>query len=163
MHHVLELKKIHPHPPATNVGFCLPLFPHRLQTTMTRLTLFSLSAFFLLAWSNLMSAQGTLQFNRVLMVGNVEQTVPAGKVWKVESIMYSSAPTPIMGGNQNDQLLIDGSALTVRATRSSNGGYNAVTYGVWEQKLPIWLPAASRLQTGANVQSVSVIEFNILP
>jgi hypothetical protein len=128
-----------------------------------RFALFILSPLLLFVFSKPISAQGTLQFNRVLMVGNVEQTVPVGKVWKVESILYSSAPTTIMGGNQNDQLLIDGNALTVRATRSSNGGYNAVTYGVWEQKLPIWLPAGGRLQTGNNVQSVSVIEFNILP
>ena len=127
---------------------------------MIRFTLFTLV---LLASATRLSAQGTLQFNRVLMVGNVEQTVPAGKVWKVESILYSSAPVNIMNGNQNDILLVDGNSLTVRATRSSNGGYNAVTYGVWEQKLPIWLPTGSRLQTGNNVQSVSVVEFNVLP
>jgi hypothetical protein len=104
----------------------------------------------------------TLQFSRVLFV-TTTQTVPANKVWKVESILYSAAPTNIMGGNQNDQLVIDGNALTVRATRSSNGGYNAVTYGVWEQKLPLWMPAGSTLAAGQNVNSISVIEFTVVP
>ena len=104
----------------------------------------------------------TLQFSRVLFV-TTTQTVPANKVWKVESILYSAAPTNIMGGNQNDQLTIDGNALTVRATRSSNGGYNGITYGVWEQKLPLWLPAGSTLAAGQNVNSISVIEFTVVP
>ena len=104
----------------------------------------------------------TLQFSRVLFV-TTTQTVPANTVWKVESILYSAAPTNIMGGNQNDQLVIDGNALTVRATRSSNGGYNAVTYGVWEQKLPLWMPAGSTLAAGQNVNSISVIEFTVVP
>lgn len=104
----------------------------------------------------------TLQFSRVLFV-TTTQTVPANKVWKVESILYSAAPTNIMGGNQNDQLVIDGTAMTVRATRSSNGGYNAVTYGVWEQKLPLWMPAGSTLAAGQNVNSISVVEFTVVP
>ncbi|MBM3171198.1 MAG: hypothetical protein FJZ75_06270 [Bacteroidetes bacterium] len=104
----------------------------------------------------------TLQFSRVLFV-TTTQTVPANKVWKVESILYSAAPTNIMGGNQNDQLVIDGNAMTVRATRSSNGGYNAVTYGVWEQKLPLWMPAGSTLAAGQNVNSISVVEFTVVP
>jgi hypothetical protein len=104
----------------------------------------------------------TLQFNQVLVV-SATQTVPANKVWKLESILYSSAPTNIMGGNQNDQLTIDGNAFTVRATRSSNGGWNGITYGVWEQKLPLWLPAGSTLAPGQNVHSISVIEFTVVP
>lgn len=104
----------------------------------------------------------TLQFSQVLVVSTT-QTVPANKVWKVESILYSAAPINIMGGSQNDQLTIDGTAMTVRATRSSNGGYNGITYGVWEQKLPLWLPAGSTLAAGQNVHSISVIEFAVVP
>ncbi len=36
--------------------------------------------------SGLVFGQGTLQFNRVFVVTNVLQTVPAGKVWKVEAV-----------------------------------------------------------------------------
>src|SRR5436189_4970789 len=31
-------------------------------------------------------AQGTLQFNQVLIITNVQTAVPAGKVWKVTSV-----------------------------------------------------------------------------
>src|SRR5687768_13695285 len=35
------------------------------------------------------SAQGTLQFNQVKLINNTAQIVPAGKVWKVESVNLS--------------------------------------------------------------------------
>ena len=34
---------------------------------------------------------------------------------------------------------------------------------VWEQKLPLWLPAGSTLAVGQNVNSISVIEFTVVP
>jgi hypothetical protein len=54
------------------------------------------------------NAQGTLQFNRVLLLGNSLETVPAGKVWKVtagygieqrinECINYSQGSTHEIG------------------------------------------------------------------
>ncbi len=35
--------------------------------------------------------QKTLEFNQIKLVTNVEETVPAGKVWKIESIMPNTA------------------------------------------------------------------------
>src|SRR5689334_21806813 len=41
---------------------------------------------FLLCILVICDAQGTLQFNQVLIVTNIQMTVPAGKAWKVTSI-----------------------------------------------------------------------------
>jgi len=105
-----------------------------------------------------------LQFNQVIDVGNQIQTVPTGRVWKIESILYSS---PIGGVSssltQNDQILIDGNLVTVRSARSGNGGYNAASYFVWEQKLPIWLKEGTTVQTSTNVFKISILEFSIIP
>lgn len=108
-------------------------------------------------------AQQSLSFSQNLLIDNIEDTVPANKVWKVVSILYSNPVANIQGGNQNDNVVVDGTNLTVRSSRSSNGGYNAVTWGVWEQSLPIWLPAGTRLRTGTNVYRISVLEFDVVP
>jgi hypothetical protein len=44
--------------------------------------------FTFLILSTLTSAQGNLQFNQVKLVTNTE-TVPVGKVWKIESVIYN--------------------------------------------------------------------------
>lgn len=41
--------------------------------------------------SSSLNAQNTLEFNRVLIVDNNVQSVPAGTVWKVVSV-YGNAP-----------------------------------------------------------------------
>lgn len=54
----------------------------------------------------LINAQGNLQFNQVKIISNTDapQTVPAGKVWKIESVfandqdVYAAATS---GGNQS--------------------------------------------------------------
>ena len=48
-----------------------------------------LFSFFLIKL-NCFNAQGNLQFNQVLRVGNTAQTVPVGKVWKVETYMQAN-------------------------------------------------------------------------
>jgi hypothetical protein len=105
-----------------------------------------------------------LQFNQVIDVGNQIQTVPTGKVWKIESILYSSPIGSVSSSlTQNDQILIDGNLVTVRSARSGNGGYNGASYFVWEQKLPIWLKEGTTVQTSTNVYKISILEFSIIP
>ena len=43
-------------------------------------------------FSILTLAQGNLQFNQVLLIDNNTATVPAGKVWKIENIVYEAVP-----------------------------------------------------------------------
>ena len=94
-------------------------------------------------------AQGNLQFNQVLVLdGNQNAptyTVPAGKVWKVESATISS-------GSGYLALSINGSSASIFTY--ANGGNN----------LPFWVPGGTLIgfyiyQTG----KVSILEFNVIP
>jgi hypothetical protein len=118
------------------------------------------------------SAQGNLQFNQVLtFTGSIGvtgpnavtspiQTVPAGKVWKIEHV----------GGLATNQ-----SSTSVRFGIQINSGIS-LTYwsnGIVDQNIcPIWLKASDNLQfyynnPGGTAQSctyiISVVEFNIIP
>jgi hypothetical protein len=53
-------------------------------------------------------AQGNLQFNQVKMVF-AQETVPVGKVWKIESVIYSVSVGSVSSSlTQDDQIKIDG-------------------------------------------------------
>lgn len=96
-----------------------------------------------------LSAQGNLQFNQVLSLdansaGN-PVTVPAGKVWKIESVAFSSnnAYFQIKWGGVNYFVL-----------------NNTTPYA----NLPYWLPSNESVSLVANVNAkVSIIEFNVVP
>lgn len=96
-----------------------------------------------------LSAQGNLQFNQVLSLdassaGN-PVTVPAGKVWKIESVAFSSnnAYFQIQWGGVNYFVL-----------------NNTTPYA----NLPYWLPSNESISLVANVNAkVSIIEFNVVP
>ena len=117
-------------------------------------------------------AQGNLQFNQVKLVTALE-TVPAGKVWKIESVIYNIAEgsttyqTGNYGGcNTNDYnsaaIIVAGTPTKVGQGTSplaySNGAY-VHSYTI----LPIWLPAGTTLSGGICLNKISVIEFNITP
>lgn len=122
---------------------------------------------------NVVSAQGNLQFNEVkfikmsyIVTTNVtnqyqEQTitVPAGKVWKIESC--TSTFLAMSGTNPSYS---DVGRMFLDKMQISNSGVNV---------LPIWLPAGTytlRLVYNSNtsysnsevVGAISVIEFNVL-
>lgn len=89
-----------------------------------------------------------LQFNQVKWVF-AQETVPGGKVWKIESVMYSASVGSVSSSlNQEDQIKIDGSPYTGRSARSGNGGYSAASYFVWEQQYPMWLYAGKPYKLG---------------
>jgi len=107
------------------------------------------------------NSQGNLQFNQVLLVSTV-QTVPVGKVWKIESVTYSGG-LPFLGASSAsataDQIKINSINQVVRSLSSQyNGGMT-----VWEQTFPIWLPSGTTLEVSTGVNNISVIEFNIVP
>lgn len=100
-------------------------------------------------------AQSNLQFNQVKLVTTVD-TVPAKKVWKVESILYSNS-------NTNSYILLNGTSLLVRYINVVSP-WGAGSAGlVWEMKYPFWLPAGSALAKSTNVESISIIEYDIVP
>jgi hypothetical protein len=111
-----------------------------------------------------LSAQGNLQFSQVKLIGTTTETIPVGKVWKVESFIYSTAIGSVSSSlTQNDNIIVNGQTVTVRSARSGNGGYSAATYHVWEQTLPMWLTEGTTLQASTNVYRISAIEYNVIP
>jgi|688.fasta_scaffold199548_3 hypothetical protein len=96
----------------------------------------------------------TLQFSQVLLV-NTAQTVPANKVWKVESLVLSQNFTNYsISSYFSAYLLINNSSCTV--------GYSSYQAGI-STTLPLWLPAGTSLAAGQNISSISVIEFTVVP
>ena len=118
--------------------------------------LFLLATVFVFGFAKTAKAQGNLQFNQVILITVPQNTtvafaVPAGKVWKIESVG--------MGGSSTSSLVMrDASA-------------NIITYFVGATNtaaLPFWLPASfsgSFQSTGTNPYRdvVSIIEFNVVP
>lgn len=115
----------------------------------------------------LFRAQGNLQFNQIVTVGTTSLTVPAGKVWKVESYTESEVTfnsnysSGCVNSNYHRPLVINNNNYYFfgnMATASS--GANYITTG---NKLPIWLKPGDQIRTVCSSDFASVIEFNIVP
>lgn len=124
---------------------------------------------FVLAFTvvGLFHAQGNLQFNQIVTVGTTSLTVPAGKVWKVESYTESEVTfnsnysSGCVNSNYHRPLVINNNNYYFfgnMATASS--GANYITTG---NKLPIWLKPGDQIRTVCSSDFASVIEFNIVP
>jgi len=113
------------------------------------------------------NAQGNLQFNQVIRVVEVLQTVPAGKVWKVESYLESELI------NSNSSSSSCTSSTIHRPLIINNGFYYFVGDVAWgstnslqmmnHNKFPIWLKSGDQIRTTCSSDFASVIEFNIIP
>jgi hypothetical protein len=116
-------------------------------------------------------AQGNLQFNQVKLVTTLE-TVPAGKVWKVESVIYNIAPTATgyqTGAGSCNSTSYESTAIEVAGVPTKVGqgtqpaSYSSLIYTHSYTILPLWLPTGTSLSGGTCLNKVSVIEFNIIP
>jgi hypothetical protein len=119
-------------------------------------------------------AQGNLQFNKAKLVNTID-TVPSGKVWKIESIIYSSSIVDALcntstnnscnSNSKSDNITINGNSVIVRQSSTVTGSYNFgySTSLLWEQKLPIWLNQGNTISSSNGVLYVNVLEFNITP
>lgn len=115
-------------------------------------------------------SQGTLEFNQVLLLSSANGvvTVPAGKVWKIESYMASSARRYTdysLYGNVNWSITNPNPCTGAITGTSSNVYYYSTAAcpsantAVWVngqnsnigQSLPAWLPAATTLEIQSNV------------
>ena len=128
---------------------------------------YSIIITFLFALNNL-NAQGNLQFNQVLRVNNIAQTVPANKVWKIESYMQSQ--TSLSDGVEISSCnLIDRHHPFLINTKpyfiinGSPGHGSSGTYMAVGNQLPIWLKTGDLVQTTCLDNFLSIIEFNIVP
>lgn len=131
----------------------------------------------------------TLQFSQVKLITTVE-TVPANKVWKIESALSGEHRLPTSGTSfptLSRFIKINGTDVCVQEyhTAGVGLGFNGCCGGgFWmnntgqspnstqthlvavqgePSKLPIWLPAGSTLETSTRTLSISIIEFNIVP
>lgn len=113
-----------------------------------------------------------LQYSRVILVGSAEETVPSGKVWKIENILPSAKLTSISAtGNGNDivssvhQIVVNGSNVFVASSDAIKAYSASAAYAAYTSSASnilnnaMWLPADTRLKAGTNVLYISVIEF----
>jgi hypothetical protein len=116
-------------------------------------------------------AQGNLQFNQVKLVTN-QETVPAGKVWKIESVIYNIPETASGYQSTNggcSYAYYESTAIVVGGTPTKVGqgtlpaSYSNLAYTHSYTMLPLWIPAGTTLSGGTCLNKISVIEFNIIP
>lgn len=121
-----------------------------------------LALFFFIGFLSNTSAQGTLQFNKVLLLESNQTTctqcwtVPANKVWKIQAV--SGGPN-----SGYPQMVINNKTLSYLANNSNNSAN--ILYPV--QMFPLWLPAGATygftgMCSGCNI-AFTGIEFNVIP
>ena len=115
--------------------------------------------------------QGNLQFNQVKLVTSAE-TVPVGKVWKIESVIYNIPLTAsgYQGGvGSCNSTSYESTAIEVAGIPTKVGqgtqpaSYSNLQYTHSYTILPLWIPAGTTLSGGTCLNKISVIEFNIIP
>jgi hypothetical protein len=133
--------------------------------SMTKLILSLVAC--LLIIDNSFSQGNNLQFGKVLLIETLS-TVPANKVWKVESVLSKSAlalPTPgtyDRNLNDNTAIQVNSNSIIIYSVQLLIGGFGTA-FSKEVTKLPFWLPAGSTLNISTNVQYISVIEYNLIP
>jgi hypothetical protein len=113
-------------------------------------------------------AQGNLQFNQVVKVNNATQTVPVGKIWKVESYMqaytsiseFTEYPTCNFQDRQHP-FLINGKPY-YQINGSPGHGSSGIFMAVGNL-FPLWLKPGETVQTTCPDNFLSIIEFNVVP
>jgi hypothetical protein len=112
-------------------------------------------------------SQGNLQFNQVLKVIDVDQTVPAGKVWKVESYhqqtvgISTNMPTTGCGDLSRPRPYYVDNVLYHHVNGIGNG--NSSYASAATNEFPLWLKESQMLRTSCPGDFLSVLEFNIVP
>lgn len=151
------------------------------------ITLIFIISFFSFFTVSKAKAQGhELKYNRVLIVGGSEQTVPPDAVWKVTSIYGEEAngcieikckevgrfakatftsifvdgiliPSTVKGFTTSDVLTFNNPECTTGASWYSNA--SCANKDSDPNILPMWLPAGTKLKSGGPNTFVSVMEF----
>jgi hypothetical protein len=113
-------------------------------------------------------SQGNLQFNQVIRVNNSAQTVPIGKVWKVETYMQSNThisewveyPSCTYPDRQHPFLI--NSKPYYQINGSPGHGSSGIMMAVGNL-FPLWLKAGEVVQTTCPDNFLSIIEYNVVP
>ncbi|HRS53713.1 MAG TPA: hypothetical protein P5250_03315 [Bacteroidales bacterium] len=121
-----------------------------------------LTCLFLLIIFNsiVIKAQKTLEFNQVKLITSTTETVPTGKVWKIENIGSAIHTAPITSSSATPAIVVNGTTIYLFIARTTNTSDYYVTPAPF---FPIWLPAGTTLATSNNINFISVIEFNEIP
>jgi hypothetical protein len=126
-------------------------------------------SFFLLCFfaAFALQAQGNLQFNQVIMVGTQQQTVPSGKVWKVNSFLQTvttnsnnSNSTSCSSTSWHSPFIMNGDRYYAFSGLTTGSGTLFMGVG---NHFPFWAPAGTTFQTVCSGDVLSIIEFNIVP
>lgn len=113
------------------------------------------------------SLRGTgqsLQFSQVLLI-TTTQTVPANKVWKVESYTPSAVYAIHSGTPQTHAILVNNLSRIVGMSAGFNGNFNSnsVHDAYSFKSFPMWLPSNTTLAVSTGVGQLSVVEFTVVP
>jgi hypothetical protein len=108
---------------------------------------------FLFSCFNLI-AQGNLQFNQVILVSDQPMTVPQGKVWKIENIIYDAVsyyqPSSGTGGacppcNGSSTMWTSFTMQQCQVAGTTPIIVNGTKSGLGNTGAPLWLPSGSTL------------------
>lgn len=123
------------------------------------------TAFLLIVFSTTCFTQSdySLKLSQVKLV-SVLDTVPVGKVWKIESALGGVGLFSTTGtGEYTKQIVVNGNNVVVAGRAQSEISYDGnQSYGEYT-RLPIWLPEGSTLAAGTGVFEISILEFNVVP
>lgn len=106
----------------------------------------------------------TLSFSQAKLVTQTE-TVPAGKVWKVVSVLSSND----LSGNSSGYIVsavaitVDGQNTIIKSRMAMRESDMAAADGMNVTDLPLWLPAGTSLGLNTNATGISVLEFTVNP
>ena len=128
-------------------------------------------------FNGIVFSQGNLQFSQIKLVSTLE-TVPVGKVWKVESAVFMGGSPICVGTGPNaacgpgnmsstgfvaDMLFQVNGQTNYLYTNLGQPGSSASYASQGYSPFPLWLPASTTLAAGTNMRYLSVLEFNIIP
>ena len=120
-----------------------------------------------IAFSSASFAQGNLQFNQVIKVIDVNQAVPTGKVWKVESYhqqtvgISTNMPTTGCGDLSRPRPYYIDNVMYHHINPIGNGNTSFASAATNE--FPLWLSAGQLIRTSCPGDFLSIIEFNVVP
>jgi hypothetical protein len=113
----------------------------------------------------------SLAFSQVILLTS-QQVVPQGKVWKIENCAGPRTTAGSYTANlfpADHTIIINGISVSASDTETLVGAPNG-SYGVIATSgmssvtgFPLWLPAGTTVDIGANVNFISIIEFTVAP
>ena len=140
---------------------------------MKKIIIITVACLFFSVCAETLRAQGyALRFNTVLLVSSLD-TVPTGKIWKIESVMHSSdlnaIGTNLAWSAVSSAIKVNGNIVYMNRNTSGSARIYYSSYvdpnatsDMNLTALPIWLPAGTTLAAYSNINYISVIEFNLV-